>query len=792
MNEECIRQGIEPFFRQAKVYRETTLAHFGVFWNVDYSSLLQVFSRQQWTALRHTWALQRIRQAMDQMYASATFQSDFSERRVAALAGVDRGMILDLAESEFRRLKATLPTYRDRDEGNCLQAEQLLEQIASHQEWERCDTSQTSVAEQDAPFFRLTREQLQIIQDKRTLELIRQVMNELHSYARSQHDFTMEGIASQVGVTLNVVRRLAREEFFRLKTTLPTSQDLVLEALKTLVEANTPVDELTREKISATAGVPIKSRKWFRDAYRSAYLELVQRQQKQPRAESNPPVIGNGVFIHERWVNLESDSWDLRGPHSHGCMLKRERLRGDFAEIAWHLLREELLSGELALGTIQGHFTGFLLVGKLLETGISDIRQATLEAVQYAWVSFNGTLTQKKKTRLALLQLVEALIQRGESDLGGNQTEMIRIAAWLRLLVSLPSSEPGEAFLSEEELTKVLQVALRDISAGIAFVQDVPNLVEVNTCAHAEMNAGLVLRWAVALVIVVMACTGLRQQSILQLEIQDWMQIRHELFALVWRHGKKREEKLTVLPAVVAQHLDLYVERTLEVRAALGTQRVFLAGNNSGFWKVLDVQGFDDLLRQFSKRHHIEQDGVLSRLGSTLFRRTFATRAFYEGQNIWVLRSLLGHAQISTTARYMKRDRFEHPDQVRQPLEVYGRQSLTLWSAPLLLEDLGKDERMRILSVRIQRDQDVGLCRYDHCAKATPGGSLPPCSLCEHLVTGREFLPAWEAEHARREQELHELVMKKGAEIVLAQMKCQMSHFEANFSFVQERYAHEP
>ena len=542
MNEERIRQGIEPFFLQAKVYGETTLAHFAVFLKVDQSSLLQVFPSKEWTALRHTWVLQRIRQAMDQMYSSATFQSDFSTRRIAELAGVDRGIVRRLAGSEFHKLKATLPTCHDKNEGLCQQVEQLFEQMASHQEWAQEITFQTDVAEQGSPRLRPSREQKRIIQDKRTLQQIRQVMDELYLQAKSQNDFTLTHIANQVGVNVSVVRRLAKDEFSRRKAMLPTLQDRILEALRTLVEANTPVDELTREKVSVTAGVPVEKSKWFSAVYRSAYLELAQRQQKQPPSKSNQPVIGNSVFINEKWVNLESDSWDLRRPHSRGYVLMRERLRDDFAEIAWHLLREELLSGELALGTILGHFTGFVLVGQLLETDVPDIRLATLEAVQRAWLGFTGTHAQKKKTRFAFLRLIEALLQRGESDRGVNKTEMIRIAAWLRLLVSLPSPKSGEDFLSEEELTTVLQAALRDISIGIAFMQDRPHLVELSTSTSAQIHAGSALRWTVALVIVMMACTGLRQESILQLEIQDWMRLRHELFALVWRHGKKREE----------------------------------------------------------------------------------------------------------------------------------------------------------------------------------------------------------------------------------------------------------
>ena len=122
---------------------------------------------------------------------------------------------------------------------------------------------------------------------------------------------------------------------------------------------------------------------------------------------------------------------------------------------------------------------------------------------------------------------------------------------------------------------------------------------------------------------------------------------------------------------------------------------------------------------------------------------------------------------------------------MRGPLDTYGRQTLTTWHAPLLLHELSSDERVALLSVRVQRDQAVGLCRHDHCIKAEHG-SPPPCSLCEHLVTGSEFFPAWQAEHRQREQELHQLAVRPGSGHLLAQMKGQFDRFEANFAFVRQ------
>src|SRR5438874_3043606 len=78
-------------------------------------------------------------------------------------------------------------------------------------------------------------------------------------------------------------------------------------------------------------------------------------------------------------------------------------------------------------------------------------------------------------------------------------------------------------------------------------------------------------------------------------------------------------------------------------------------------------------------------------------RRTFTTRALYEGQSLEALRSQLGHTTIMSTLLYSKLDLFEHPGQVRAPLDLYGRHALTLWKTPLLLDELPPEERVRLL-----------------------------------------------------------------------------------------------
>ncbi len=98
-----------------------------------------------------------------------------------------------------------------------------------------------------------------------------------------------------------------------------------------------------------------------------------------------------------------------------------------------------------------------------------------------------------------------------------------------------------------------------------------PDLLRLSNRERPEESTDsvrIVIYWAVALMILIMTCTGLRRQSVLSLEIHDWMELRQGLFGLVWRHWKGRsqviEERL-MRPSIV-QYLEfLHTKRCTPV-----------------------------------------------------------------------------------------------------------------------------------------------------------------------------------------------------------------------------------
>ena len=620
------------------------------------------------------------------------------------------------------------------------------------------------------------------LRDEWILRRLRQSMDEIYKESKTQEDFLARSIATRAGVPKGVFQRLARDEWLARRATLPTARDKLLESIGLMVQANIPIANFTLERMYATAGLPLRTKfpPWLYQARRDAYFELVQNR----HCATTPPSPGENMQpISGGWVDLDSGSWDLRP--AGGNILKRERLRDDFAALAWSLLREELHAGEFSVGTIHAHYQGFKDAGKALGTSIPDVRSASLETLQRAWVSYEGKGVPRVRARTGLLSIFEALLKLSAIDPALDGQELQSMVNWLRTMLVFPHEQSNGEFFSEDELNEILTCCLADIKAGIAFTENRPDLTKLSTRQNSEDGATCVVQWTVALMILLMAFTGLRRQSVLLLEVEDWVEIRAGLFVLAWHHSKKSEAHLAVLPAAIGQQLQLYVSRTEVVRTALKAKRVFLNGTNSGLWEHATTRGFARRLQAFVRHHDLRRQSAPLQLGSTIFRRTLATRALYEGLSIEALRSQFGHTTIATTLMYTRFDLFEHPSQVRAPLDVYGRQALTTWYAPLLLQELSSEERRALLSQRTQQEQDVGLCRHDHCVKAEDG-SPPPCSLCEHLITGPEFLPAWQAEHRRREQELHQLAMLPGSGHILAQMKGQFDRFEANLAFVRQ------
>src|SRR5947199_398980 len=121
-----------------------------------------------------------------------------------------------------------------------------------------------------------------------------------------------------------------------------------------------------------------------------------------------PPQSPHMCHIAGTWIDLDSDTWDLRPAGLR--VLRRSKLRTDIAAISWPLLREELQIGDLAPSTVSTHYQAFDLAGQLLGEKIPDVRHTSLEHLQQAWVTYSGSLVLRRRARMGLLRTFETLL----------------------------------------------------------------------------------------------------------------------------------------------------------------------------------------------------------------------------------------------------------------------------------------------------------------------------------------------------------------------------------------------
>lgn len=571
----------------------------------------------------------------------------------------------------------------------------------------------------------------------------------------------------RVGIDL---RRTAQDR-------LPTALQRYAAAAEELVAANVRVRDFTHAAIAARAGVSPNDDRAAARIYRAARARL-----GRGAVAPVPPPAGLAARQGPAgWIRLDANEWDLR-PWGLHTTLRRADLPEPVRELGWELLRAEMERPDLAVGTVAGHFRSMRWLSALFAHGLPTLQLATVADLQRALIAYGGSEHQRKRARQGLLRLLDAHAALAERS--GNSerlSELTRMSGWLSSAqVRRPLS--SEVFLTRVELDAVIAGCLADISAGLAFDPE-SDLITASTRSDASGSAAAIVNWAGGLVVLTTAVTGLRRESVLELGVDDFADIRPGVAVLAWRHRKKQvpEEKIAVLPGFVAQHLATYIERTAGIRAHIGTDRLFLAGGGQGEWVALRNAKW--LFDRFVARHGLRRGAQPLPLGNNVLRRTFVTRALAEGRSIWAIAAQLGHDRVETTLGYAKFERYEHPGQVGAALDEMGRLVLHPWDTPQRLENLSAEERERLLNDGARRDQHLGLCRHESCVKAE-AGAPPPCGMCEHLVSGPQFAPAWQAERQRRVAELVQLRSDALLGAVSASATAQLHALDRNWAYL--------
>jgi integrase len=618
------------------------------------------------------------------------------------------------------------------------------------------------------------------MKSERLRELVIMAMDEVYRGAHIRRDFSSKKICELAGVCVDTLRSLASDEYQKRSLSLPTAREKILQTLEEMVEANTPLEELTILKLFERAGHAPDYGKWLADPLREARKELKRRQKSQPeplQPQNDPDIL----VLPEGNLDLNSDTWHLKKINKH---IRRERLRSDIALVAWPILREELRRKKLAQSTISGQYMGFIYAADMLSAEVPNLHTAKARAVQRAWIAYGGTYSQRIHTRYALIQLMTSLTDQANTDSSIDGSEMRKILAWLRLRAKVPGKRSCGDFLNEDELSELIRCCLTDIQRGLEHVAARSHPRQAAGEGPRADNSDPIIDWAIALMILVTAFTGLRPQSVVGLEVNDWMQLRRGLAGVAWKHTKKLEENVALIPSIIAQLIDHYIYHTGELRQTLGTRRVFLCNDSRGDWCVYSTKQFRIHLKKFAERHRILREGGVIPLTPTMLKRTYSTHQLHLGRPLEFVQAQFGHSRIDTTERYAQFDRYEHPARVQNALDEYGRAVLDLWREPVLLEALEPEGRRAIFQPR-----DEAAAAVDVHETAT--GVDIPCWLCEMLMTGADYLPAWEEELARREglQEPGGLSQNEGS--LPAREKAGMNDFMENFGRLKKGVAGE-
>lgn len=607
----------------------------------------------------------------------------------------------------------------------------------------------------------------------------RKVMDELYPLAVMRDDFTRNRVRKRIGVGYEKFDQVVGPEWQKLAEQLPTGQEIVLAKLAEMVAANVSLEELTVQKLCKAAGVMAKFGPWLGDKLREARRELKRRQKETPAA---PPHGVDARQIPGGWLDLNDRVWDLK---LHRSLLERDRLRPDVADIAWPILREELQVARLSLSTVQNHYRGYLYACDVLGAEVPDVRLATLESVQRSWSAYRGTRPQREAGRAALIQIFSAIFGGTEKAPDSLAQEMRGIIIWLRTKVKLPADAVEREFLSEAELDHLIFCCLSDIKVGMEFCAKNPDLLAMSTRPDNSNGAAPVVNWTAALMILLMIFTGLRHSSVTALKLNDWMEINAKFSSIVWRHDKKMEEHMVFTPVLLIRLLECYVHQTAKVREAVGTKRIFLVGNHAGDWYACpDTSVLTRCLRDFVERHGLSRYSKPLPLNSTVLRRTYATHQLYKGRSLWFIRAQLGHESIAHTKDYAQFDRYEHPAHVGEALDEYGRRVLSLWHRPAdpkLLDSEGRAHTYRDTEAITNDDSVVPDVR-----DAATGDNLLPCSTCPELITGGEYIQAWEKELSQREERLQKVTSdpESSAEEIEAEGR-EFERFMKNYELVK-------
>jgi len=162
-----------------------------------------------------------------------------------------------------------------------------------------------------------------------------------------------------------------------------------------------------------------------------------------------------------------------------------------------------------------------------------------------------------------------------------------------------------------------------------------------------------------AIVHLMLLC-GLRSAEVLQLQLSDILAEDKQLRI----RGKGNRERVLPLPQVVARSISDYVRWE---RRAERTARLFVIQQGPRRGAPMTLAGLRSLFR------HRRRDHAVARANPHRFRHTFGADMARSGVRLPILQRLMGHADVSTTLRYIQLSMADIADEYRRASEEIQR-----------------------------------------------------------------------------------------------------------------------
>ncbi|MGI8907780.1 MAG: tyrosine-type recombinase/integrase [Candidatus Sumerlaeaceae bacterium] len=278
----------------------------------------------------------------------------------------------------------------------------------------------------------------------------------------------------------------------------------------------------------------------------------------------------------------------------------------------------------LLLSAVMAEFDVYLKVERNLSPSTREAYQFDLQKFKEFLIRAQGAEPSADKITT---QQIKDYLQHLQTNRGYKSTTLSRVIASIRVLFEFCVSQKKldaspAAYIHNPKLPRKLPIYLVD--SELKRLLNAPDPKDVNGCRDFA-------------ILVTLGFTGMRRQELVGLNVKSIDLERRSIKVL----GKGSKERLIPMNEFVMKALNSY----LEVRPATGDPEAVFLNRNGG---RLTGRSIVNIVRKYVRKAGIGKD----KISPHKLRHTFATLLHMNEVDILEIKSLLGHASITSTQIY--------------------------------------------------------------------------------------------------------------------------------------------